>query len=264
MRYETGRDWTLFLGDCTRALRWIAPVDHCITDPPYSPLVHSKSRGAAPRSAAGYEVVREREFGFDPLDAATRRAVARDVGRLVKRWTLVFCDLESVHLWRRSLSLVGVEPVRIGIWIKEGCSPQFTGDRPASGAEGIVVAHPSGRKTWNGGGARAVWSYPIVGRGFQNGAHDGKSNRVHTAQKPIALMLDLVELFTDQGDAVLDPFAGSATTGVACLRRGRRFVGIEKDPAFFEVAVERLRAEEQGLSLAAARAGQVALFGGAR
>jgi len=60
---------------------------------------------------------------------------------------------------------------------------------------------------------------------------------------------------------VLDPFAGSGTTGVACLRLGRRFIGIERDPKYIEVARERLAAEESGSTLQAARAGQVPLFG---
>ena len=78
------------------------------------------------------------------------------------------------------------------------------------------------------------------------------------------LMLELVELFTDPGDLVLDPFAGSGTTGVACLRLGRRFIGIERDAKYAAVARERLVAESQGLSLRDARAGQQSLFGEAQ
>jgi len=61
--------------------------------------------------------------------------------------------------------------------------------------------------------------------------------------KPLDLMLQLVLDFTEPGDLVLDPFAGSGTTGVACLSLGRRFVGWEIDEAFFEVACRRLRGE---------------------
>lgn len=74
-------------------------------------------------------------------------------------------------------------------------------------------------------------------------------------------MLALVADFTDPGETILDPFAGSGTTGVACLRLGRKFIGIEKDPTYFALACERLRAEEQGSTLQAARAGQMALLG---
>jgi site-specific DNA-methyltransferase (adenine-specific) len=83
---------------------------------------------------------------------------------------------------------------------------------------------------------------------------------VHSTEKPIALMLELVRLFTDPGELVIDPFAGSGTTGVACVRLGRRFAGAELDPAMAKIARERLAAETDGLSLGAARAGQTPLF----
>jgi site-specific DNA-methyltransferase (adenine-specific) len=73
-------------------------------------------------------------------------------------------------------------------------------------------------------------------------------------------MLELVSLFTDPGDLVLDPFCGSASTGVACLRLGRRFIGIEREQKWAELSRERLRAEQDGSTLKAARAGQGALF----
>ena len=67
---------------------------------------------------------------------------------------------------------------------------------------------------------------------------------------------------TDPDELILDPFCGSSTTGVACLRLGRRFIGIEKDPRYHAIAVERMRAETNGLSLTASRAGQLPMFPG--
>jgi site-specific DNA-methyltransferase (adenine-specific) len=107
-------------------------------------------------------------------------------------------------------------------------------------------------KHWNGGGHRGVYVHGIPR------ARDG---RVHTTEKPIALMLDLVDHFTDPGELVIDPFAGSGTTGVACVRRGRRFLGCELDANVAAIASERLAAESSGISLAAARGGQAPLFG---
>ena len=72
----------------------------------------------------------------------------------------------------------------------------------------------------------------------------------------------LIGTSTVADSTILDPFAGSGTTGVACLRLGRKFIGIEKDPTYFALACERLRAEEQGSTLQAARAGQLSLLGG--
>jgi DNA modification methylase len=150
----------------------------------------------------------------------------------------------------------GLQHIRIGQWVKLNATPQFTGDRPATGAEAVVISHPKGRKRWNGGGTHAVWTHAIAIDRASTG-----EERCHTTQKPVPLMLELVSLFTDPGELVLDAFCGSGTTGVACLRLGRRFIGIEKDSKYAAVARERLRAEANGLSLRDARAGQLPMFG---
>jgi site-specific DNA-methyltransferase (adenine-specific) len=65
-------------------------------------------------------------------------------------------------------------------------------------------------------------------------------NTVHPTQKPVSLMEYLIRTYTNEGDTVLDNTMGSGTTGVACQRSGRSFIGIEKDPAYFDIAVKRL------------------------
>lgn len=62
----------------------------------------------------------------------------------------------------------------------------------------------------------------------------------HPTQKPVALLEYLIKTYTREGDCVLDPFAGSASTAVACINTGRRFIGCEKDAEFFRIAVHRL------------------------
>ena len=71
-------------------------------------------------------------------------------------------------------------------------------------------------------------------------------NRVHEAQKPISVMSYLIRLTTRQEQVVLDPFIGSGTTAVACHRLNRRFIGIEKDPHYHNVAERRLVEERMG------------------
>lgn len=69
-------------------------------------------------------------------------------------------------------------------------------------------------------------------------------DRVHPMQKPVSLMEWAMErIGVPETAVVLDPFMGSGTTGVACIRTGRNFIGVEKDEKYFEVAVERLRRE---------------------
>lgn len=69
--------------------------------------------------------------------------------------------------------------------------------------------------------------------------HD-RSQRVHPTQKPVALMEYLVRTYTNEGDTVLDNCMGSGTTGVACANLNRKFIGIEKDPTYYEIAVDRI------------------------
>ena len=68
--------------------------------------------------------------------------------------------------------------------------------------------------------------------------------RVHPTQKPIELMVKIIEDFTHEGDTILDPFMGSGTTGVACVQTGRNFIGIEIDPTYFAIAERRIKEAE--------------------
>lgn len=67
--------------------------------------------------------------------------------------------------------------------------------------------------------------------------------RLHPTQKPVALMEYLIKTYTNAGEAVLDFTMGSGTTGVACKRLGRDFIGIEKDEHYFDIACKRINAE---------------------
>jgi len=192
---------------------------------------------------------RSRDLGFANITQEQREAVAGQVSRVVRRWALLFCDEESAHLWRQAIVAAGLEYVRTGYWRKIGGTPQFTGDRPGIAVEAIVIAHPPGRKRWNGGGRPGIWDCPIVLN------RNSGETRVHTTQKPLDLMLALVRDFTGHGETILDPFAGSGTTGVACIQTGRQFLGWERDAKYHAVATARLEAarEQQGLFAAKAK-----------
>ncbi len=256
----------LYHGDCFEVLSQIGEVDHAIFDPPYSALVHSKSRAGTRELRDGNgrmskcAISREVDFGFDPIDVDWMERMSDALFDRVRRWVLVFCDVESSHLWRGALTSAGFDYCRTGAWIKIGGSPQFTGDRPGVGFEAIVCCHKPGRKKWNGGGALGVWSHlTCIERGGKSTAND---ERVHPTQKPLSLMLELVSLFSDPGETILDPTMGSGTTGVAAVRLGRRFVGIEQMAEHYESARLRIEAEAAGSDSRAVRAGQLAMFGG--
>lgn len=254
--------WSVVAGDCLEVLPTIARTDHVITDPPYEVEAHTKQRrslkdATQKRGAVNRGEVRrvDAKLPFQAITTQDRCAAGYEFGRVADRWVVVFCQIEAIAAWRDVL--VGqLEWVRGGVWIKPDGMPQFTGDRPGQGFEALAIAHRPGAKRWNGGGHHAVWVCAL-----EHGRGSGRRNE-HPTQKPLALMVALVEDFTDPDDLIVDPFCGSGTTGVACLRLGRRFIGIEKDPTYAALARERLRAEESGSTLHAQRAGQLPLLAG--
>lgn len=236
-------EWTtVYNGTYRDVLPELNGVDAIICDPPYSEHTHKNIRSAKMLAndrggKYGADTRRNVDLGFEFLNTDDREFLASEFARLAARWVLVFSDVESDHLWRDDLMSHGLDYVRTGAWIKTGSTPQFSGDRPATGFEAITIAHPKGRKRWNGGGQHAVWNVPIVLN------RSGKDPRWHTTQKPLPLMTALVELFSDEGEVVLDATAGSGTTGVAAKRMARRSILIEQSLEHCESIVKRMQAE---------------------
>lgn len=259
----TGRNWTMYNGDCTEILPLIpaGAADHVISDPPYEDEAHTKqrrTRGKADGSGTG--AFEESPLDFPPITEAQRDDFGRHCVRIAPRWILAFCQAESVGTWRAAIERHGGKWKRSCVWVKPDPMPQLTGDRPGTGFESICAAygHGKGKSVWNGGGRPGVYIF----NKSRGGAVDRPGD--HPTEKPLPLMLALVSDFTNAGETILDPFAGGGSTGVAAIRLGRKFIGIELNPKYFALAVERLRAEDQGISLASARSGQVPMFGGVK
>ena len=66
-------------------------------------------------------------------------------------------------------------------------------------------------------------------------------DKIHPTQKPVALLEYLIKTYTNEGDLILDFTMGSGSTGLACMNTNRRFVGIELDEKYFNIAVDRLK-----------------------
>ena len=160
---------------------------------------------------------------------------------------MAFCSLEQLSDYQAAAPS---EWIRSGIYHKQQAIPQLSGDRPGNSCEGLAIFHPKGRKRWNGRGTHAFWE----------AVPEKRAATHHPTAKPLLLMLQLVELFTDPGDLIIDPFAGSGTTGVAALRLGRRFIGIEANTEYHALATERLESESRGMTLSASRSGQISIF----
>ncbi len=104
--------------------------------------------------------------------------------------------------------------------------------RARDGAVGGTGARYRGNTVDRG----SIWAYGNVG-----GPNDPSCKTGHPATFAEAFALDAVAVWSNPGDLVLDPFAGSATVGRACLELGRRFVGAERVPAYWEIGRNRLR-----------------------
>lgn len=243
------------LGDCLDPVTGLASlpdksVDHVICDPPYEKEAHTQQR----RTKAYFRVGHDRKqslsaakpVDFDAITEGERLEVAAQIGRVVRRWAIVFCQAEAVGAWRAALLAGGSTWKRACIWVKPNGQPQLTGDRPGMGYESIACAHAPGRSQWNGGGKHGVYTFPTDT--WMTEVNNG-IRRVHPTQKPLVLMEALVRDFTDAGETILDPFAGSGTTGVACKRLGRSFIGWERDPKYHAIAVKRIENAREQLGL---------------
>jgi DNA modification methylase len=224
---------TIYHGDCLDVLPTLGPVDHVITDPPYEVEAHTLGRRAfSGRSSAEHPkgIAEARPLDFPAITDDERRTAGRLMVEAANGWLLVFCQVEAAMRWREALE--PAKYIRTQIWRKSDGAPQFTGDRPGMGYESIVTCWAgAGRTRWNGGGRHGVYDYPTV------------KDKLHMTGKPEPLMSELVNLFTDSGDTILDPFMGSGTTLVAAKRLGRKAIGIEREEKYCEIAAKRL---EQG------------------
>jgi hypothetical protein len=235
----------LHLGDCGPGLAALGDdaVDHVITDPPFDARTHAAARFDSRRPRDEHW----RPLDFAPLDDARIAELAFQLARVTRRWIVVFTAERQLETWAVALETAGARVLRFGLARRTNPKPQLTGDRPAVPGDPIVIAHARSvhRMRWNGGGKAAVWNAPPV--------RLDEGGQVHHAQKPLELMRALVEDFTDRGELVLDPFAGSGTTALACKVTGRRFVGWELDPGYHTAALRRLEGAREQLALGGCR-----------
>lgn len=229
--------------DCLEAMKQLPDgcVDAVVTDPPYS---EATARGGRTRN--------DNVFGGDSfipfsISAEQIDAAVREMARVVRRWIVASME------WRHVAQLEGNTPpqvkfIRAGAWVKTNCAPQFTGDRPSQGWEMVAILHSrSSLMRWNGGGSRAVWQTSVA---INNG---------HPTPKPLELLEQWVEEFTDSGEIILDPFAGSGTTLVAAKKLGRHYLGFEISETYCKIARDRLARIEAQPTLFAAQAEQLTL-----
>src|SRR5688500_8466188 len=130
--------WSLTLGSCLDVEHGLPSlrdktVDHVITDPPYDKRVHARG-GHVRRFDGGPQIA---EIPFDALVDVS--PVAREISRLVARWSIVFCAVRQIHDWATALEASGVNVLRVMAWVKPNASPQFSGDRPGHAGEARLL-----------------------------------------------------------------------------------------------------------------------------
>lgn len=202
LRKEVIGDATLYLGDCREIVPVLGRFDAVVTDPPYG---IDYGRGGGFSKSHGWGAWRE-NVGWDA------ERPARDIFDLMRAKS----DVQII--WGGNYFTDYLPPtMQWLVWDK--------GQRDFS----LADCEFAWSSQWK---ASRIFTY---GRGAA--LRDGK---VHPTQKPIQLMLWCLG-FVPNAKRVLDPFMGSGTTGVAALKRGLRFTGIELDAGYFEAACSRLR-----------------------
>lgn len=210
MRIEKIGNATLYLGDCHEVLPVLPKVDALVTDPPYE------------ISASGGGIGGKRQYLTDirgHIDAGF------EIGMLsaFENW-LVFCGKPQLMDLMMQATNQGLR-WQLRTWNKTNPTP-LTNANYLPDTEYMVHAFKT--HVWQG---KKRW---IVG-------NVEKSGFDHPTVKPQYVMLDALQCASNYGDTVLDCFMGSGSTGVACMTLGRKFIGVEREPKYFEIACERIR-----------------------
>lgn len=219
----------IHLGDMRDVMPTLGPVDAIFTDPPYEQVMQDLHANVKLRRLDGGP--QRRDLDFESVKDL-RDPFLKECKRINKGWLLAFCNVEGVGEWNVAINAHDMKFKTPCIWNKPDATPKLNGQGPALSYECIVTAWCGpGYSKWNGGGRRGVFTHPT------NNRHREGS---HPAEKPLALMQELVALFTDKGQTVLDCFAGSGTTLLACASLGRKFIGVELQRKYFDVACRRI------------------------
>ena len=226
-----------FRSDCMSFLQCVpsGTVDLMLIDPPY---LISKPTGFANGNNPDYDRLKvSMDFGEWDKDGFTVEqlsATLKEAYRVLRKGGTLICffDLWKLTPLKEEMESNRFKQLRFLEWVKTNPVPLNQSVNYLTNSREIALTGVKGGKpTFHGKYDNGIYSYPI---------EHGK-DRFHPTQKSLRLFEDLVEKHSNPGDVVLDCFAGSATTGVAALQTGRRFLGCEPDPDYFRKAGERLK-----------------------
>ncbi len=208
MRIERIGNAVLYLGDCLEVLPTLPQVDAVITDPPYG-ILNLAGEGS---TSAVRKSPRQQGSGKLKNRLLNTSDVQWDIAPTAEMFDALREKADVQILWGGNY--FPLPPTRaVLVWDK---------DQPWENFSQVELA-------WTNLDRPAAI--------FRESTVRGVPNKVHPTQKPLSLMRWCVDM--TQG-TVLDPFMGSGTTGVACAQLGRSFIGIEIEPKYFDIAVERI------------------------
>lgn len=229
----------LYLGDCLEVLAELdSQVDCVVTDPPYcsggylEAQKNTKAQGlrGATVAAEGFEWFTSDNMSTGGLMFLLRSVMVATARVLApNRSAFVFTDWRMVPHLAPALESSGLRYRNMIVWDK-GNAGLGVGFKPA---HEIVLEFCKGTTEYQSRRGQNVLRCSRV----------SGNAKEHGAQKPVEVIAELLDVATAAGQSVGDWFMGSGTTGVAAVRGGRDFIGIEREPRYFDIAVRRIEAE---------------------
>ena len=224
-------DATLYLGDCMDILPKLPKVDAVITDPPYGEGLHAAHDASSIRNYDGANRV---ALGYPALTLEDVASLAKTFTSLTDGWVVWMTDSDLAIPVKRALMGGGLTAFPPLPFFQPGRSIRLAGDGPSSWTDWIVVAR-----------TKKAYKWGTLPGGYVAGP--GWNDKARMGGKPTALMEALVSDYSRPGQTVLDSHMGAGTTGVACMRTGRKFIGCEIDADAFDIACKRIeQAAAQG------------------
>ena len=210
-------------------------ADLVLTDPPYQ---ISRKTGFKSVVNGVQRFAVEMDYGeWDKtdidLDALARHSyVALRRGGTI----IIFYDVWKISFLYQALLDAGFKQLRLIIWEKTNPVPlNQSVNYLTNSREVAVLGVKGGKPTFNGRYHSGVYRMPI---------HRDGGKRLHATQKPLRLFTELIEMHSEVGDLVVDPFLGSGTTALAAMNTGRRFIGGDLNPKYTETARERIKGQK--------------------
>jgi site-specific DNA-methyltransferase (adenine-specific) len=225
LREERIGNQRLLLGDCREVLQVLPPVDHIITDPPFSMRTHSGFNGTAVRATRDGSI--RSRLGYTGLTEDDAESMARAFCAASSGWVVWFTDHALAPVVHSAMASTGRATFAPLPFFHPGRSCRLTGDGPSSWTDWIICSRTKALNKWG-----------TLPGGYVAG--EGWKDKEHMGGKPLKLMQLVVGDYSKIGETICDPCMGGATTLVACERMGRKGIGIEIDPVTFEKACRRV------------------------